>query len=126
MSSETTDPTVDQQIIGFLNQNGKSTVHEIAIGIGYSHGYVRRVANQMVESGRIEGEKSTYVPAYNIKGDYVVLSNNKNRLLKIVKTYAPSHHPAMKGMSVTEAQNYIAANIANGVVDSIGRWEFSV
>lgn len=126
MSSKSTDPTVEPQILGFLNQNGKSTVHEIATGIGYSNGHVRRVAKRMARSGQIEGEKSSTVPAYDIKGDYVVLPDNKDRLLKIVKAYAPSHLTNVKGMPMEKIRDYISANIANGVVDSIGRWEFWV
>lgn len=126
MSSKSTNPTAEQQIPGFLKQNGKSTVHEIATGIGYSNGHVRRVAKRMAKSGQIEGEKSSSVPAYDIKGDYVVLPDDKDRLLKIVKAYARSHYTNVKGMPMTEIRDYINANIANGVVDSIGRWEFWV
>lgn len=126
MSSKTTDPTAEPRILGFLNQNGRSTVHEIATGISYSNGHVRRVAKRMAKSGQIEGEKSSSVPAYNIKGDYVVLSDNKDRLLNIVKAYASSHYTNVNGMTMTEIRDYISANIANGVVDSIGRWEFWV
>lgn len=55
--------TIKNQIENYLASNGQSTVAEIADGIGYSNGYTRQNAKEMMANGRIDGSKTTRIPA---------------------------------------------------------------
>ena len=116
--------TIKPQIQNFLASNGQSTVAEIADGIDYSNGYTRQTAKEMKADGQINGSKTTRIPAVIIKGNYEVLSGDRDYLLAIVKKYAPGKLPAAKSKSVSDLQDFIRNQIADEVVGGPHRWEF--
>jgi len=118
--------TIKNQIENYLASNGQSTVAEIADGIGYSNGYTRQNAKEMMANERINGSKTTRIPAVIIDGNYEVLSGDRDYLLGIVKRYAPSKLSAAKSKSISDLQDFIRNQIADNVVGGPYRWEFWV
>jgi len=116
--------TVQDDIETFLTKNGQSTVNEIANGIDYSNSYTRENAKEMKAEGRIDGAKTTRIPAVIIHGNYEVLTGDRDYLLSLVKRYAPSHHSRAKSMSTGDLQDFIRDQIADDVVGGPFRWEF--
>jgi len=116
--------TVKEDIKDFLKSNGQSTANEIADGIDYSQGYTREKAKELVSDGDIEGAKTTRVPAVIIKGNYEVLTGNRDYLLGLVKRYAHGRLSHAKSLSTEDLQEFIREKVASDVVGGPFRWEF--
>lgn len=118
--------TVKPDIEAFLSRNGRSTVSEIANGIGYSSGYVRQNAKDLRSNGKIEGKKiPKRIPAAIISGEFEVMSRSKDDLLNILRKHAPHLVSKAKGMSVDEIQSLIADNLADRTLAFEQKvWEF--
>lgn len=116
--------SVQTQIVDFLRKNGKSTVNEIADGIGYSNNYTRQNAKELKADGKIQGAKTDRIPAVIINGNYEVLTGDRDYLLSIVKRYAPSKLGKAKGLPVGKLQKLIRDEIADAVVGGPYRWKF--
>lgn len=116
--------SVQSEIESFLTNNGQSTVNEIANGIDYSNGYTREKAKEMRQEGRINGAKTTRIPAVIIKGNYEVLTGDREYLLSLVEKYEPGKLGHAKSLSVSDLQDFIRDQIADSVVGGPFRWEF--
>lgn len=100
--------TVKEQIVEFVRSNGRSRISEIANGIDYSTGYVRRNTKKLIDDGKLEGEKvPSSIPTAEINGDMVVIAGSRSDLLDIVEKYAPSRLNEAKNMQVSEIRNLI-------------------
>lgn len=116
--------SVETKIEVYLSANGQSTVHEIASGIGYSHGYVLRKAKEMKDNSRINGSKTKIIPAVVVKNNYYVLTGDQDYLLRIVRKHAPGKVTRARGLSIEDLQKLIRDEVADRVVGGPGRWEF--
>lgn len=119
-----TNMSIKDDIETYLAKNGQCTVNELADGIDYSNGYTREKAKEMKESSRIDGAKTTRIPAVIIHGNYEVLTGDRDYLLTLVKRYAPSKHSRAKSKSVSDLQKLIREEIADDIVGGPHRWEF--
>lgn len=115
---------VRRQIIDFLDTNGRSTPAQIANGIGYSTSYTRQEAKALRSDDKIKGEKSRYIPAVIIQGDYRVITNDRDYLLDLVRTYAPHRLDYARSLSVEDLQKFIRNEIADQEVGGQSGWEF--
>lgn len=124
MSTTTNTPPVEAQIESHLQSSGRSTIHEIATAIGYSHGYVRQKAKEMRQNGRINGTKGDVIPGYIINGNTVVLTSDKQQIINALRAYAPQAVPPVQSMSISEAHKHIRNNVADATFAASRRWEF--
>lgn len=118
--------TVQDAIVDYLSENGRSTVGELANGTGYATGYVRQNAKELRNEGTIHGEKvPRRIPAAIINGELEVLSSSRDQLLAIVRAHAPSLESEAKSLSNEEIRNLIAEEIAEDTLAfEQGVWEF--
>lgn len=116
---------IKDEIEDFLDSNDRSTVNEIANGIDYSNGYVRRNAKEMHEDGQIDGAKTDRVPAVIINDDYHVLTGNKDYLVSLVEQYGhPGQVKRAKKMDVGDLQKFVRDTLADAIVGGPARWKF--
>lgn len=116
--------SVETDIRTYLTRHGRSTVNEIAIATGYSNGYVRETAKDMVSDGQINGTKGKRIPAVIINGNYVVVTSDRQHLLNIIQRHAPQHRARARGMSISQLQDFIRETLAQKVVGGPRPWEF--
>ena len=117
--------TIKDEIEAYLDSNDRATVNDIASGIDYSNGYVRKKAKEMHEDGRIDGAKTDRIPAVIINGDYHVLTGNHDYLVGLVKQYGnPGQVKRAKKMDVGELQKFIRDTFADAIVGGPSRWKF--
>jgi len=115
---------IKNDISTYLSGNGRAKVNEIADAIGYSHGYTRQNAKEMMSNGKINGAKGQQIPAVIVNGNYYVITGDKSYLLDIVRRHAPKKVSKASGMSVSELQSLIMNDVADSVVGGPRPWEF--
>lgn len=115
---------IESKIKDYLGKNGRSSVAEVAQGIGYSNGYTLQKLKELKAEGEVHGEKTKQIPALIVSGQFYVLTGDKDYLLSIVKRHAPHQMSRARGMSVTELQKLLAKEIADNVVGGPRPWEF--
>lgn len=115
---------VKRDIVDYLSSNGRATTTELSNQLGYSTGHVRSGAKQLLKDGKINGEKAKRIPAYIINGEFVVVTGDRDQLLEIVKTHAPSSYSRARSMTTRQLQEFIRDQIADQVVGGPWIWEF--
>lgn len=117
--------SIKNKILEYVKTEGRSTTSEIANGIGYSQGYVRKNAKELVRDGDLNGEKvPSSVPVANIDGEAVVIVGTRSKLLNIIERYAPSKLPEAKSMGIDELQSLIKEIADDTYAFSNKQWEF--
>lgn len=117
---------VEREIINYLSTHGRATTTDIANATGYSTGYIRQKAKELLKDGTINGTKAKRIPAYIINGRFVVMTGDRDQLLEIVKDHAPGRYSTAASMSTRELQRFIRNHIADQVVGGPWIWEFWV
>ena len=82
---------------------------EIARQTGLSQSYVTTRCKAMWEADRLEREEGSYIIGHNIPGmeSPVILSDDREQLLKIVKRIAPEQLSEARGKSLDELRKFI-------------------
>jgi hypothetical protein len=117
------DLTAREAIPRYLLEEGRSTVHEIATALDYSHGHIRSTAKELKEEGTIQGEKTKPVVGCWVNGMSIILTGNRDGIIRQLRQCAPSAAEAASGMTVEELHNHIK-EIADVVYSASQRWEF--
>lgn len=129
---DVTDPTfqdskdesdVDAQVLTVLKENkGLYLTAQIVEAVtDYSEGYVRDHLHALADSDetdvvRERREKEIY--GILVNGNFVVLTDDKDQLLDIVKNYNPSKFGEAKAMSNDELRSFIIDEVADHEVTS--------
>lgn len=82
---------------------------EIARETGFSKSYVTTRCKVMSEADRLEREEGSYIIGHNIPGmeSPVILPNDREQLLTIVKRIAPEQLPEARSKSLDELRKFI-------------------
>lgn len=118
--------TIHQDIQVYLANNGRSTTGQMANALGYETRQVREASKELEADSQIQGSKSKRIPAYIINGDYVVVTERREQLLKLVKKYARQDLSKAQNMSDDALQNFVRKRIADRVVGGPKIYEFWV
>ena len=100
----------DDKIEQYLNHvDHAARPAEIAHETGLSQSYVTTRCKAMWEADRLEREEGGYIIGHNIPGmeSPVILSDDREQLLKIVKRVAPEQLPEARGKSLDELRTFI-------------------
>ncbi|OIB56154.1 hypothetical protein [Natrialba sp. SSL1] len=112
-----TKKTVAERTIEELNATNEACrAYEIVNKIGSTPDYVRRVCNRLHEEGWIQKFQGTVIVGHPMPGGNTeVLSNNRRKLLNIVKRYAPGLLGEAKSKpTIKELREFIENEIAIG------------
>lgn len=116
-----------EDVLDFLrSHDARATTSEIADATGYHTQTARKRAKELREEDKIRGSKNKRIPAVIINGDYVVLTDDRDHLLKIVEEYAPSRLSRAKSMTTKQIQRLIRQHVADEIVGGPQVWEFWV
>jgi hypothetical protein len=114
-----------QDVLNYLRSHGsRATTSDIADATGYTTQTARKKAKELMGEGKVNGSKAKRIPAVIISDDYVVITDDRNHLLKIIQDYAPHHHSRAKSMSTKALQQFIRNQLASRTVGGPYVWEF--
>lgn len=107
------------------SQGSRVTTSDIAEATGYHTQTARKRAKELVDEGDIQGSKDKRIPAVIIDDDYVVITDDREHLLKIVGDYGTSGMRSRAlSMTTEEIQRLIRRELAERTVGGPQVWEF--
>jgi hypothetical protein len=125
MSEDKSDDasTAKQLIQTYLTEHGRATVHELATETDFSHSHTREVAKDLLANGTISGTKTKPIIGCNVRGTTMVLTSNRDGMLRKLEIAAPEHLSRARSLTIPDLHDLIKR-----IADSIGlfarRWEF--
>ena len=121
------EPTAREYIVYHLWKEGRSTIHEIATAIGYSRGHTRTTAKELRADGLIEGEKTDPVIGCRVNGRWIILTSNRDEMIRQLQQVAPSAAARARAQAMTvEEVHDLLKKHAQVVAPVSRRWEFWV
>ena len=119
------EPTAREYIVHHLVKWGRSTVHEMATTLGYSHSHIRKTAVALCRTGIIEGEQTDEILSCEINGMWIILDSNRAKIIRKLQKCAPHLAIQAQGMTLDDIHSLVQNN-----ADQIGalgkKWEFWV
>lgn len=122
-SSTEHNPTAREYIVRHLAKFGRSTVHEMATSIDYSHGHTRRVAVDLLAEGVIEGEQTDSILSCEINGMWIILNSNRGKIIGQLQQCASHLAAQARGMNLDDIHDLVQNN-ANQIGTLGEKWEF--
>lgn len=125
MSEDKSDDasTAKQLIQTYLIEHGRATVHELATETDFNHSHTREVAKDLLANGTISGTKTKPIIGCNVRGTTIVLTSNRDGMLRKLEIAAPEHLSRARSLSIPDLHDLIKR-----IADSMGlfarRWEF--
>jgi len=112
---------VDAEVMAVLEENEGSflTAEIVAAITNYSEGHVRNRLHALTEDDDTDVERERWykeILAAIIGGDFVVLSDDKDVLLDVVKQYCPSELGKAQSMTTSELRDFLLEEYASGQV----------
>jgi len=112
---------VDTEVMAALEENEGSflTAEIVAAITNYSEGHVRSRLHALTEDDDTDVERERRykeILAAIIGGDFVVLADDKDVLLEVVKQYCPSEFGTAQAMTTNELRDFILDEYASGQV----------
>jgi DNA-binding Lrp family transcriptional regulator len=118
--------TIEEHAIYRLYKNdGPMTVNDVASNTGYSHGYTRKRLKELLEEGKIGGEKTTSIVGCSVNGNLIVLTSSYSGMMETLRRDLPdlAKRAAENTSNVSELQDFIKGQAESTFI--IGRrWEF--
>ena len=91
------------------------TVDTVAAVTNYSKGHVRTYLHELADGDTNVGRERRYKEIYGVMlfGNFVVLTDDRDQLLEVVKTYRISEFDKVKSMSKSELRSFIIDELAS-------------